>query len=56
MNCTFDKTAGENKSFEKLVILIFFSFGHNAAITDFVNKFGDVLIENVPTSELYRSV
>ena len=25
-------------------------FGHNAAITDFVNKFGDILIDNVPTS------
>lgn len=25
-------------------------FGHNAAITDFVNKFGDIYIENVPTS------
>ena len=25
-------------------------FGHNAAITDFVNKFGDIFIENVPTS------
>ncbi|MGL5112361.1 MAG: SixA phosphatase family protein [Flavobacterium sp.] len=25
-------------------------FGHNGAITDFVNKFGDVLINNVPTS------
>ena len=25
-------------------------FGHNGAITDFVNKFGDVFIENVPTS------
>ena len=25
-------------------------FGHNNAITDFVNKFGDVLIENVPTA------
>lgn len=25
-------------------------FGHNSAITDFVNKFGDVFIENVPTS------
>ena len=25
-------------------------FGHNCAITDFVNKFGDVLIDNVPTS------
>lgn len=25
-------------------------FGHNAAITNFVNKFGDVFIENVPTS------
>ena len=25
-------------------------FGHNEAITNFVNKFGDVLIDNVPTS------
>lgn len=25
-------------------------FGHNNAITDFVNKFGDIYIENVPTS------
>lgn len=25
-------------------------FGHNNAITDFVNKFGDKYIENVPTS------
>lgn len=25
-------------------------FGHNAAITNFVNKFGDVFISNVPTS------
>lgn len=25
-------------------------FGHNSAITDFVNKFGDIFIENVPTS------
>ena len=25
-------------------------FGHNAAITDFVNKFGDIFIENVPTA------
>jgi len=25
-------------------------FGHNDAITDFVNKFGDVNVENVPTS------
>ena len=27
-------------------------FGHNGAITDFVNKFGDKLIQNVPTSGL----
>lgn len=27
-------------------------FGHNSAITDFVNKFGTVYIENVPTSGL----
>ncbi|WP_445716823.1 SixA phosphatase family protein [Flavobacterium sp.] len=25
-------------------------FGHNEAITNFVNKFGDLFIENVPTS------
>jgi phosphohistidine phosphatase len=25
-------------------------FGHNAAITNFVNKFGDIYIDNVPTS------
>ena len=25
-------------------------FGHNSAITDFVNKFGDVYIDNVPTA------
>ncbi|MEZ7497948.1 phosphoglycerate mutase family protein [Flavobacterium sp. Arc3] len=25
-------------------------FGHNAAITNFVNKFGDISISNVPTS------
>ena len=25
-------------------------FGHNSAITDFVNKFGDIYIDNVPTS------
>ncbi len=27
-------------------------FGHNEAVTDFVNKFGDKLILNVPTSGL----
>mgnify|MGYP001011204214 CR=1 FL=1 len=27
-------------------------FGHNAALTNFVNKFGDIFIENVPTSGL----
>ncbi len=27
-------------------------FGHNSAITDFVNKFGDNYIDNVPTSGL----
>jgi phosphohistidine phosphatase len=27
-------------------------FGHNEAITNFVNKFGDIFIENVPTSGL----
>ncbi|MCG9792646.1 SixA phosphatase family protein [Flavobacterium algicola] len=32
-------------SFESLIL-----FGHNGAITDFVNKFGDVFIDNVPTT------
>jgi len=27
-------------------------FAHNEAITDFVNKFGDIFIDNVPTSGL----
>ena len=31
--------------FESIIL-----FGHNGAITNFVNKFGDVYIENVPTS------
>lgn len=31
--------------FESVIV-----FGHNGAITNFVNKFGDVFIENVPTS------
>jgi len=25
-------------------------FGHNAAMTNFVNKFGNVFIDNLPTS------
>ena len=34
-----------DNSFESVIL-----FGHNEAITNFVNKFGDVFIENVPTS------
>lgn len=34
-----------SKNFSKNLII----FGHNNAITDFVNKFGDYYIENVPT-------
>lgn len=34
-----------NDSVPSLII-----FGHNNAITDFVNKFGNKFIENVPTS------
>ncbi|TDE05732.1 SixA phosphatase family protein [Flavobacterium sandaracinum] len=34
-----------SNSYESVIL-----FGHNGAITDFVNKFGDVYIENVPTS------
>ena len=36
-----------NNEYETVIL-----FGHNAAITNFVNKFGDVYIENVPTSGL----
>lgn len=32
-------------TFESVIL-----FGHNAAITNFVNKFGDIFIDNVPTS------
>jgi phosphohistidine phosphatase len=47
---TFDEKKLEKvikscNNFESVIL-----FGHNAAITDFVNKFGDVSIENVPTS------
>lgn len=31
--------------FDKLIL-----FGHDSAITDFVNKFGDIFIDNIPTS------
>jgi phosphohistidine phosphatase len=48
---TFDEKYLENSikscddRIESLII-----FGHNAAMTNFVNKFGDVFISNVPTS------
>lgn len=34
-----------DNSYENVIL-----FGHNEAITEFVNKFGDVFIENVPTA------
>jgi len=34
-----------NNDFENVIL-----FGHNEAITNFVNKFGDVFIDNVPTA------
>jgi len=34
-----------NNVFESVIL-----FGHNGAITNFVNKFGDIFIDNVPTS------
>lgn len=34
-----------NDDYENLIL-----FGHNDAITNFVNKFGDAYIDNVPTS------
>lgn len=48
---TFDSSELEkiikscNNSYDCVIL-----FGHNEAITDFVNKFGDVFIDNVPTS------
>ena len=34
-----------NNSYDNIIL-----FGHNEAITNFVNKFGDLFIDNVPTS------
>lgn len=34
-----------NNNFENVIL-----FGHNDAITNFVNKFGDIFIDNVPTA------
>jgi phosphohistidine phosphatase len=50
---TFDASDLEKfiKSTDKDVMNVLI-FGHNSAITDFVNKFGDVYIDNVPTSGL----
>ncbi len=50
---TFDENQLEkvikslNNDLENVIV-----FGHNAALTNFVNKFGDIFIENVPTSGL----
>ena len=50
---TFDENQLEkvikslNNDLENVIL-----FGHNAAITNFVNKFGDIFIENVSTSGL----
>ena len=48
---TFDssKLANTIKNCSNLIETLII-FGHNPAITDFVNKFGDSFIENVPTS------
>ena len=48
---TFDENKLErivksfNNNYDNVIL-----FGHNEAITNFVNKFGDIFIENVPTS------
>ena len=48
---TFDENQLEkvikssSNAFENVIL-----FGHNAAITNFVNKFGDIYVDNVPTS------
>jgi phosphohistidine phosphatase len=50
---TFDENKLERiiksigNDFENVIL-----FGHNEAITNFVNKFGDIFIDNVPTSGL----
>jgi phosphohistidine phosphatase len=50
---TFDENRLEkvikafNNSYDNVIL-----FGHNEAITNFVNKFGDVFIDNVSTSGL----
>ncbi|TRX29773.1 histidine phosphatase family protein [Flavobacterium franklandianum] len=50
---TFDENKLEKiiksigNDFENVIL-----FGHNEAITNFVNKFGDIYIDNVPTSGL----
>jgi phosphohistidine phosphatase len=36
-----------SNDFDKVIL-----FGHNDAITNFVNKFGDIFIDNVPTAGL----
>lgn len=41
----YDEIANCKNDIQNLVV-----FGHNSAITDFVNKFGNKFIENVPTS------
>jgi phosphohistidine phosphatase len=48
---TFDENQLETeiKSFSNVYDSVIL-FGHNDAITNFVNKFGDIYIENVPTS------
>ena len=50
---TFDESQllkviqSDSTNFDTIIL-----FGHNAAITNFVNKFGDISIDNVPTSGL----
>ena len=46
---TFDSNELE-KIIRKNLVENLIIFGHNSAITDFVNKFGNYYIENVPTS------
>ncbi len=48
---TFDENQLEKviKSFSNVYESVIL-FGHNGAITNFVNKFGDIFIDNVPTS------
>ncbi len=58
INFRVDLYTFESRELERIILTCYneienlIIFGHNSAITDFVNKFGDIYIDNVPTSGL----